>query len=801
MIESKLKENVKTKQYRFIFSNIIDNEVEEKKEETLDWILKGYNDYKNNSSLMKNENIFLENFFKNDKYELSDFEIFNDHVQKTIIKNKAKKLKHRIISNKYKYLCNKTTESLFIDMAQMEFTKKELQDFVGKKISAFRHPEELNGSLMNLMDLKMLKDEESLLNRIKSADLKEHTDYKIILNKNNKIIIDIYSSKGAALLGSKMWCISREERMFNYYKEKKYTEYSFLYDFNKEPSDHLSMIAILSGLDGNGYEIYTKSDDEITEDPIYNNEIEEIRKIRKDSRNEEDYNIASQIRKLIKYPYKKSINHFEIKEGFFDVLDSYHMETFLNQGTLEHFIDQDIIDKNKDVFKQQKIDPINTINTESAVWVLEHKCEYTGDLIKELKKGILSQEGLMMVLTEDRFDNLMSYNQSSVIEFMSEDPKYYDNLIKYISHDKSNDFFKNKSIDQNLSYFNPAKLLLNSNFIQYLNKNKKIDILNKKIKNIDENGIKALKDSILFLSKNEEELDTACFCFSDIRSHIVDFKENGYMQKFHMRHFISKDLEMIKYFDFINDGKDTKNIESLVLLVNDIISEDIPRMEVNEGNVESYNRLLTIIDNIHEDRIKLINKAEDNVLKNTTIEVENEGFLSKLINDIENQNKNRFRYNTKHPLSNFIQSHSIDSFINNLYFTIINEHEKNKENDLNTPNSKHIKIHYEKLNLKINFILKILKNRDKKIMSQRCFSKLSNMYSISNDPKTKITNGFENEFINILKQFEKTKLFDFKEDLVKIKKRTNGKEDEYFFWKILKKYTDKNEINSKNKLN
>ena len=127
-----LKERVQTKQYRVIFSNIINKEPEENREESLDYILKGYDNYIINKNLMKNNDIILENYFKND-HQLSDFEFFNDQVQKTIIDNKAKKLKKRIISNKYLHLCNNDTHKLFHEMAQMEFTKQELQDYVGKK--------------------------------------------------------------------------------------------------------------------------------------------------------------------------------------------------------------------------------------------------------------------------------------------------------------------------------------------------------------------------------------------------------------------------------------------------------------------------------------------------------------------------------------------------------------------------------------------------------------------------------------------------------------------------------------------
>ena len=156
--EKKLKKEITNKNDRDILLRIIEieskkeisNEKVEQKEKRIqglfEYINKGYKDYKDYKNLVKKENIVFENYFKNKGSLINNFESFNDNLQKVIIKSKANKLKRRIISKKYNYLCDKETESLFLEMAQMDFTKQELQDFIGKKLSAFHYSEELNGA-------------------------------------------------------------------------------------------------------------------------------------------------------------------------------------------------------------------------------------------------------------------------------------------------------------------------------------------------------------------------------------------------------------------------------------------------------------------------------------------------------------------------------------------------------------------------------------------------------------------------------------------------------------------------------
>ncbi len=270
--DKKLKKDITNKEHRKLLKSVLikeqeknENKDEKELEDIYNYIMTGYKSAIEYRNLLKIKKIHLEDFMKGKENPLKSFELFNDTVQKLIIESKAKKLKHRIISKKHESLCDKETDKIFIEMAQMDFTKKELQDFVGKKISAFTYSEELNGALMNLMEIKFGWSNEAWLKRIKDSGLTEGSDYEMVKNENNEMLLNIHSFEASKALGSKMWCITRENYMFEHYQEDLIF-YQFYYDFNKDASNDESMTAVLSRFDGEPDQIYTKADKEILKD-------------------------------------------------------------------------------------------------------------------------------------------------------------------------------------------------------------------------------------------------------------------------------------------------------------------------------------------------------------------------------------------------------------------------------------------------------------------------------------------------------------------------------------------------------
>ncbi len=357
VIDKKLKDLTTNKIHRKILKEVIFDSIDNDKH--IDYVINSYNDFIRFKNLMKNEKIIIEEFFEDkNKNNTKSFENFNDNVQKTIIKNKAKKLKRSIISNKYKSLCNDKTQLLFLDMAQMDFTHDELQKFIGKKIAAFSDPLELNAALENIIEFKDNWSEEGTLKKIKKNNLENGIDYEIEYSDNNQQLIHLKTFKATNALGSKMWCISREERMFDSYKNSSYNDYKILFDYNKEPSEDLSMVAILTDIQNIPNEIYSKSDKELG-----------IANYKPFSELLQQLNNDSFIKSLKK---AKSTSHLYRKYRFLDKKinpeDTLFLENvFYGFKNLNFNISQKDIDENPELFENVTIESDVNIFTNSKI--------------------------------------------------------------------------------------------------------------------------------------------------------------------------------------------------------------------------------------------------------------------------------------------------------------------------------------------------------------------------------------------------------------------------------------------------
>ena len=491
--ENLLKSKINSKHHRNIISNILNEN--KNNEGLLKYLINSYSDYQANKNLMKNNKILLEDFFSvsfidNSDFELTNlrrFELFNDSVQKAIINNKAHKLEKRIISNKYGYLCDLNTKKLFLEMAQMDFTKQELQDFVGKKIGAFRHSEELNGALMNLIEIKGGWKPDIFIQKLKKAGCVENIDFEIRHNEDKKLMIDINTFKASEAIGSKMWCISRENRMFEYYKEKKYTEYSFYYNFNTNPSYDLSMLAILKNVDERVSSLYTKGDEEIYIDKEYeniNNEIKNLLKTKKRL-----HSVTDKLSKIYKYNKKYNIscfneenkyslsNTFGLNDLFSLSSDSWFQtitkEEMLNnpnvydiEGELKDHRLVDVVDL-KSIFSNKFKKPhfqiknfleYNSVEPEKAQEILFHK-DVKKDFIKnqipsyvsylennyrfDLIAGLLEDKDVInSAITKFKVD-LSFNNKKNILEVLIQNENIYKHFEKENKLNVINDFMLN----------------------------------------------------------------------------------------------------------------------------------------------------------------------------------------------------------------------------------------------------------------------------------------------------------------------------------------------------------------------
>lgn len=210
----------------------------------------------------QNENILKAQNFDISDYKDKSFEILDDAMSEHIREHKIKQYAHSIASNKYiKTLYNEDTYSILKEIYDLNVEASVLQDFVGKKIAAYKTPQELNNALT-----KMLNNF-SDFNMDKIIEKSKNSKAEIMYNEDDVLVLKINNFSQSNELGSNSWCISRNDYYFDSYTKNQNTQY-FIYDFNKSSKDDESMIGLTLSANGEYHTAHKKNDDKIGMIPL-----------------------------------------------------------------------------------------------------------------------------------------------------------------------------------------------------------------------------------------------------------------------------------------------------------------------------------------------------------------------------------------------------------------------------------------------------------------------------------------------------------------------------------------------------
>lgn len=223
------------------------------------------------NTFFENEDILKNLKFNISNTNLSTFEEIDDHMNSIIKDYKVKKYAHSITSNKYNHLFNDESYAIIKEIYDLKIESNMLQTMIGKKLAAFKNPDDLNSALNNLLDgFNSFTIEQITINALNNkAD--------IIHSEDNIIILEIKNFEQSKLLGSSSWCISRDKQYFNSYTAENCKQY-FVYDFNKGSKDTKSMIGITLSEDGSYYAAHIKDDTSISIDNIKHLQLKIISK-------------------------------------------------------------------------------------------------------------------------------------------------------------------------------------------------------------------------------------------------------------------------------------------------------------------------------------------------------------------------------------------------------------------------------------------------------------------------------------------------------------------------------------------
>lgn len=230
--------------------------------EYFDTFTKILNKYKENEPILKLNEFALLSTFKeaaaNNNSSFTIYEKFDDAMSKIIRDHKTKQYIHAIASKKYDHLYNEETYKLAGELFDLKLPDNSLQDYIGKKLAAFKTPEQFNEALTVFLESLNSFTMKATLNKAEKFGI------EVISENDNKLILKINNFDESKTMGSSSWCISRDESYFKSYAEDR--EQYFLIDFSKESTDNSSMIGITLEKNGDFSAAHYKDDDECNPD-------------------------------------------------------------------------------------------------------------------------------------------------------------------------------------------------------------------------------------------------------------------------------------------------------------------------------------------------------------------------------------------------------------------------------------------------------------------------------------------------------------------------------------------------------
>lgn len=206
--------------------------------------------YKEHAGYLKSVNFDINSFKE------KSFEAIDDAINALVQKHKIEKFAKSILSGKYMDLLNEKTFPYFETLYNEDFSTKDLQNYIGKKLAAIHTEEDFINMLkktvsgMNGFDIDTIMDKLSL--------------YKIepILHEDGILTFEVDNYKKCTQFGPAAWCIVREEHYYTDYTENGEKQY-IAYNFNKDINDIESVIGFTLTTNGSLKAAHFKNDDEI----------------------------------------------------------------------------------------------------------------------------------------------------------------------------------------------------------------------------------------------------------------------------------------------------------------------------------------------------------------------------------------------------------------------------------------------------------------------------------------------------------------------------------------------------------
>lgn len=530
-VNTLIKNNISSNVHKNIFFKIIENNNNERK--IIDFMIKRYSIFINNRDLFRNKNITFESFFPKTKnrYSFDNFENFSDCVDKTILRHKAIVILKRILSSKYSHLQDYKTIYILEEIVNEGFSSIQVQDFLGKKIILLKTAKDFNDALIELLNGKKTWNKEYVFSLINKNELKIDIDYNIIFEDDSELYVHTKTFKAAKAIGVKMWCLSRDEEMFEHYNTKSSKNIMFKFDFNKLYSDLSSTIAVLFDLNNIVTEIYLKNDETIEENSFIHEHIK----------------------------IKKGVSHYfpviKNQTMFFENLLKFNnlQQIFLNEKGVIDFTSY----RTLKILFIESIFPMEKINKE----ILKPFNSNFSTYIEENKDSFSIFDLFLIKKEEQHFDDFYLFQDSNANS---------DNAILFFEENKKNED-------------------INNIILKYIIRSENYEVLDYLINTYDiKKIIEELEDKqqfdFIFNLINYENNNKSIFYYSDSFFNMININSKNKILKKIGFSDIENKLEIIKHFNKIHNNFNN----SIILNIFDNTFEENESIDDLFTGIESY---------------------------------------------------------------------------------------------------------------------------------------------------------------------------------------------------------------------
>lgn len=408
-----LMKKIKEKEgnYFKVINLLIENDINK------DSVMSIYDKYKKHKNLLNNNNIYFFDYFNKEGDLNKQFEDLSDDIHKSIVKSNYKKIK-KVLYSKHNDILNEKTEKIIKMFAEAEISPSLIKKTVGRKIRGFNDVDYLNSELEKLYnEVKGDWNKDNYLEKLKK------TNSKLLLNEDNKLVIEILNHDDAKTLGTSNWCVSRDKSFyFDYVGDQE--RFVFVYDFEQPPFEEESLKAVIIETDGNVKEVYNRSDIKIDNHSVnqYNhvfNQIEQETLIYKIKNSKvpiyDEKLLAKKYATYGLYEESKDILGNEEYKNVLSHLFSYNLTEIINSKNAINFIEE---------LNNQFNNPENLYSYEIFDWMREVSY-YDNKTINAFFETPITMKLIQKEINDnqdDNLDNILNNELShSITQFFSQD--------------------------------------------------------------------------------------------------------------------------------------------------------------------------------------------------------------------------------------------------------------------------------------------------------------------------------------------------------------------------------------------